>query len=163
MTAPGTEEAAKLLDLENRDPNALNRSVQTLFEDVIGEPDGAHSAPKIFRTAYRSYYIGKNCCFTFMTYLCSVPMGFCWGCTYAFMSFCQIWQMTPFVRLFNQCFACWGSLYSTVCHCYLDPCYEAAALVFTRIFITHIKSDRGYISRKIEELNEVKDQDLPRV
>merc|ERR1711894_243620 len=141
---------------ENRDPNSLNHKVQTLFEDVIGEPEGAHSAPPVFRTSYKAYYAGKNCCFTVLTYLCSVPMGSCWGCSYAMMSFCQIWQCTPCLNLFNQCFSCWASLYSTITHCCLDPLYEAMSLMFTKIFFTQIKSDKGYDAKtysKMVDLN----------
>ena len=32
------------IDLINRDPNKINNFVQVEFDDVLAEPDGAHSA-----------------------------------------------------------------------------------------------------------------------
>ena len=32
------------IDLVNRDPHDMNNYVQVSFDDVLGEPDGAHSA-----------------------------------------------------------------------------------------------------------------------
>ena len=32
------------LDLVNRDPNNMNNYIQVSFDDVLAEPDGAHSA-----------------------------------------------------------------------------------------------------------------------
>jgi hypothetical protein len=32
------------VDMINRDPNSMNVHVQVMFDDVIGEPEGAHSA-----------------------------------------------------------------------------------------------------------------------
>ena len=31
------------LDLINRDPNFMNNHVQVMFDDVLAEPEGAHS------------------------------------------------------------------------------------------------------------------------
>jgi hypothetical protein len=32
------------IDLVNRDPNMMNAHVQVSFDDVLAEPEGAHSA-----------------------------------------------------------------------------------------------------------------------
>lgn len=34
----------KQLDMENRDPNGMNSHVQVMFDDVLAEAEGAHSA-----------------------------------------------------------------------------------------------------------------------
>ena len=57
-------------------------SWQTFFEDVIGEPEGAHSAECVFRNSYRCFYFSKDLCYTILTYLCAIPLAFCWGCEY---------------------------------------------------------------------------------
>ena len=36
--------AEKNIDLINRDPNSMNHFVQVDFEDVLAEPNGAHSS-----------------------------------------------------------------------------------------------------------------------
>ncbi len=32
------------IDLINRDPNSINEFIQVKFDDVLAEPEGAHSA-----------------------------------------------------------------------------------------------------------------------
>ena len=32
------------IDLKNRDPNGMNNFVHVTFDDVLAEPEGAHSA-----------------------------------------------------------------------------------------------------------------------
>ena len=32
------------IDLTNRDPNSMNNYIQVEFDDVLAEPEGAHSA-----------------------------------------------------------------------------------------------------------------------
>ena len=33
-----------MVDLVNRDPNNMNQNIQVMFDDVLAEPEGAHSA-----------------------------------------------------------------------------------------------------------------------
>ncbi len=52
--------AEKTIDLTNRDPNGLNNYIQVQFEDVLGEPEGAHSADCIWKFSYTLFDFGKN-------------------------------------------------------------------------------------------------------
>ncbi len=48
------------------------------------------------------------------------------------------------MRLFNLQFNCIARFFSTIVHCLCDPCYEAAALMFTQIFVNNIPNAKPY-------------------
>ena len=52
---------SKELDLMERDPNQLNSAIQIEFNDVWGEPPGAHSAPCVWQNSYACFKLGRNC------------------------------------------------------------------------------------------------------
>ena len=51
---------SKELDLIERDPNQLNGAIQIEFNDVLGEPPGAHSAPCVWKNSYACFNCGRN-------------------------------------------------------------------------------------------------------
>ena len=52
---------SQVLDLIERDPNQLNSAIQIEFNDVLGEPPGAHSAPCVWQNSYACFKLGRNC------------------------------------------------------------------------------------------------------
>ena len=126
-----------------------------LFEDVIGEPEGSHSEECVWRNSYKCYYVGKNCCYMILTYICAIPSAFCWGCYFACLAFNHIWYFTPCIRVFNMNFSIFSRVYGTIVHCCMDPCYESMALMFTRIFVTNVTGE-AYKSVPIEQTNLMK-------
>ena len=59
----------KDLDLVNRDSNSMNNYIQVEFNDVLGEPEGAHSADCVWTTAYKCFLCGKNLVYKLLTFL----------------------------------------------------------------------------------------------
>uniref|UniRef100_A0A1I8H327 Caveolin n=1 Tax=Macrostomum lignano TaxID=282301 RepID=A0A1I8H327_9PLAT len=77
------EEAKVEVDLVNRDPNQLNGHLKVAFEDVLGEPEHAHSIDCLWRNSYGCFTGGKNCCYKFVSVLSGLCIALCWGCTFA--------------------------------------------------------------------------------
>ena len=48
------------LDLINRDPHDMNNYIQVNFDDVLGEPEGAHAAECVWQNAFKCFNLGKN-------------------------------------------------------------------------------------------------------
>ena len=89
------------LDMLNRDPNDINPHLkvrifiesyyslkcewcgypQVSYDEVIGEPEGAHSADCVWENSFKCFHIGRDCCYTVLTFVCAIPLAFCWGCT----------------------------------------------------------------------------------
>jgi hypothetical protein len=87
------------IDLTYRDPNNLNNHIQVMFDDVLAEPEGAHSMDCVWTNSAKCFNCGLNCCYKFATLFCGIFIALGWGCTFAFVSFTQIWFCTPFIRL----------------------------------------------------------------
>ena len=134
----------------NRIANCAAFCLQTCFDDVIAEPEGAHSADCVWRNAFRCFRTGKSCCYRCATLVCAVPLAFIWGCEFACVAFTHIWVVTPCFRMCDLNFDCCRKFWSLCVHCVLDPCYEAVALVFSKIFITHTSRDSSQRDSDVE-------------
>ena len=53
------------LDLINRDPHDMNNYIQVNFDDVLGEPEGAHAAECVWQNAFKCFNCGKNFCYKY--------------------------------------------------------------------------------------------------
>ena len=92
---------AKEIDLINRDPHDMNNYIQVEFDDVLGEPNGAHSADCVWQNSSRCFTCGKNLCYQLLTYLCGLCVALGWGCTFACVAFSSIWCWTPLLRILS--------------------------------------------------------------
>merc|ERR1711976_55475 len=124
------------VDLVNRDPTQLNTHVQVAFEDVIGEPDFLHSCDCVWTNAYKCYNGGSNCCYKFLSGLCGICIGLCWGCVFACITFEHVWCNTPLLRTFMTECGIIKRYISTIVETCIGPCCEACGLYFSRIKIT---------------------------
>ena len=61
---------ADSIDLINRDPHSMNSYIQVEFDDVLGEPIGAHSSDCVWFNSYRSFNFSRSCCYNTLTFLC---------------------------------------------------------------------------------------------
>ncbi|PAA46898.1 hypothetical protein BOX15_Mlig027523g3 [Macrostomum lignano] len=102
------EEAKVEVDLVNRDPNQLNGHLKVAFEDVLGEPEHAHSIDCLWRNSYGCFTGGKNCCYKFVSVLSGLCIALCWGCTFAMVAFSNIWCIPHAPRSSRSSSACSG-------------------------------------------------------
>ena len=66
---------AESLDMVNRDPNGVNSYIQFSFEDVLAEPEGAHSCECLWRNAYKCFTGGLSCCYMILSGIFGLPCG----------------------------------------------------------------------------------------
>lgn len=125
------------LDMSNRDPNDLNSHVKVSFEDVIGEPDGAHSHDCVWGCSYKCFEGGRKICYLILTFLCAVPLSLCWGCEFACISFTHIWKVTPCLRVMQINLGCAQKFLSAMINCCLAPICETCGLMFSKIKVTN--------------------------
>ncbi|KAJ8301201.1 hypothetical protein KUTeg_020188 [Tegillarca granosa] len=125
------------LDLEKRDPNDLNSHVQVAFEDVFGEPAGAHSIGCVWRNSYKCFNCGKNCCYKLLTTLCGICIALYWGCEFAMITFQHVWCYTPMLRVLAISMGCLQKCYGTIITCFLAPLCETCGLFFSRISVSN--------------------------
>ncbi|KAK7089309.1 caveolin-3-like [Littorina saxatilis] len=123
------------LDMINRDPNDLNDHVKVSFEDVIAEPDGAHSIDCVWTCAFCCFNCSKNCCYNLFTIFCAIPLAFCWGCQFACITFEHVWHITPCLRIFTINCGCAQKFVGTCMQCCLGPLCETCGLLFSNIMV----------------------------
>lgn len=123
-------------NMENRDPNGLNSHIQVMFEDVLGEPDGAHSIDCVWRNAYNCFECGKNLCYKLMTTLCGICIALEWGCEFAMVTFNHVWCWTPMMRDLSITVGCCSKFVRVILDCCCVPWCEAMGACFSKIKIT---------------------------
>ncbi|KAL0851622.1 hypothetical protein ABMA28_007399 [Loxostege sticticalis] len=112
--------------LEDRDPNNLNQHVQIVWDDIIGEPEGARSPECAWRLSTLCFSHARNWCYTFLTVLIAPPCALCLGCGFACLAFEQIWCTAPCLRCVKIYFA---SLRTMVMSCMAATVVPAAEAV----------------------------------
>merc|ERR1711893_94459 len=117
-------------DLETRDPNSLNDHLKVTFEEALGEPDHTHALDCVWKYSYKCFNFCKALCYLIATTLCGIPMAICWGCYFACVAFCHIWQITPSIRALDiNC-----SIYKRMATIYVgacaQPCCESCGTMF---------------------------------
>ncbi|CAG9132467.1 unnamed protein product [Plutella xylostella] len=84
--------------LEDRDPNNLNPHVQIVWDDVIGEPEGARSPECAWRLSAYCFQHARDWCYTGLAVLAAPPCALAMGCCFACLAFEQIWCVAPCTR-----------------------------------------------------------------
>ena len=125
------------VDLVRRDPNDLNTHVKVAFEDIFGEPDGTHSIDCIWETSYMCFTGSKNCCYKLLTTLCGLCIALHWGCTFAQITFDQVWLITPGLRVCAIYAGCCQKYIGIFVQCCMAPICETCGLCFSKITVTN--------------------------
>jgi hypothetical protein len=97
--------------------------LQVTFEECIGEPDHTHSIDCVWKYSYKCFNLCKTLCYLILTTLCGIPMAICWGCFFACITFCHVWEITPSIRaleincdISKKCMNIWyGSCVTPLC------------------------------------------------
>ncbi|CAL1528173.1 unnamed protein product [Lymnaea stagnalis] len=124
------------IDMINRDPNGLNDHVKVLFEDVLAEPDGAHSYKCLWNCAYECFNCWKGCCYKTLTLLCGIPLAIYWGCEFAIITFWHVWYISPCMRAYMINCGCLQKFYGACLQCYLQPLCDACGYFLSNIRVT---------------------------
>jgi len=118
------------IDLVNRDPNNINDHLKVMFEDILAEPEGAHSMDCVWQNSYKCFNCWKSLCYTIATFCCGICIAAEWGCEFAYIAFTHIWYVTPCFKVLELNCGCCQKLYGMCVHCCLDPCCEACGQLF---------------------------------
>nr|XP_002738352.1 PREDICTED: caveolin-3-like isoform X1 [Saccoglossus kowalevskii] len=124
------------LDMVNRDPQELNPHVRAKYDDVFAEPRGTHSMDGVWRCAFRTFSGGKSCCYKVLTVICAVPTALICGFMFAFMSFEQIWCITPMLKNLRISMSPYKKCLTTVLSAFCAPGLEACGACCSKIRIT---------------------------
>ena len=119
--------------VHNKVTHACNTNPQVKFEDVLGEPEGAHAMDCVWKNSYSCFNCCKNCCYKFMTLICGIPLAMMWGCEFAMITFQHVWCITPCMRAYMINCGCYQKFWGTCLQCAVQPCCEAVGYIFSNI------------------------------
>merc|ERR1712012_580155 len=85
------------IDLVNRDPNSINDHLKVTFEDLLAEPEGAHSMDCVWKFAYNAFWHiwFVTPCFKVLELNC--------GCCQKLYGMCVHCCMDPWMEAFALC------------------------------------------------------------
>lgn len=118
------------LDLINRDPNGINDHLQCAFEDVLAEPDGAHSIDCVWSMANCCFNCWKGFCYKMATLLCGACIAAGLGCEFACIAFSHVWCYTPSLRKLAINCGYQKKMWSLYVSCCLEPCCTSCGQIF---------------------------------
>ncbi|XP_052232586.1 caveolin-1-like [Dreissena polymorpha] len=121
---------ADKVDLTNRDPNHLNDHIKVQFEDVLAEPEGAHSIDCVWKLAYTCFSCWLGLCYKISTLLCGICIAAEWGCEFASVAFYHVWFITPMLKMCELNCAVFSKMTRTCLSCCIEPCCEACGQFF---------------------------------
>ncbi|VDI48110.1 caveolin 3, partial [Mytilus galloprovincialis] len=121
------------ITMGGRDPNELNGHIKVDFEDVLGEPDGAHSIDCVWIFSHKCYRFGLGCCYKLLTLLCGLCIALYWGCTFACLTFEHVWCWTPYMRCFAIFAGACQKFIGIIMNCCIAPFCETCGLFFSAV------------------------------
>ena len=139
------------LDLINRDPNNMNNYIQVCFDDVLAEPEGAHSADCVWTNSRKCFKCGFNFYYKLCTYMCGICIALHWGCTFGSVAFSSVWCVTPLMRLLSILLHPIRKLISIYLSTFMAPCVETCGLIFSRI---HVVNSNGPAPEPLHKLED---------
>lgn len=125
-------------DLTQRDPNSINGHIQVQFDDVLAEPDGAHSIDCVWTNSYKCFECGKNLCYKLLTTLCGICIALFWGCDFAMLAFNHVWCATPCMRDFAIGIGCMTKFVRAWLDCCCAPVCESCGALFSRMRLQRV-------------------------
>ncbi|ELU16774.1 hypothetical protein CAPTEDRAFT_160335 [Capitella teleta] len=118
-------------DLGSRDPNNLNDHLKVTFEECLGEPDHSHALDCVWKYSYKCFNMCKLLCYLICTTICGIPMAICWGCFFACVTFCHVWNITPSIRAMEVNCSITKRIMSIGMDSCVNPCCEACGGIFS--------------------------------
>ena len=103
---------------------------QVSFEDVLAEPDGAHSIDCVWKLSYTCFNLWLNICYKLSTLCCGICIAAEWGCEFANIAFIHVWHLTPCLKIFEINCNVLKRLYANIVGCCMEPCCESCGRIF---------------------------------
>lgn len=128
--------------IKDRDPHGINQHLRLVFSDVVAEPEeSTFSFDQVWVLSCRLFTSSKLWCYRILTLLFAIPAAICWGVTFAFVSFCNIWCYVPCLRAFSADLVCLQKLYGPLLRALVVPLCEAVGRCFSHIHVTSVKAE----------------------
>ncbi|CAK9799345.1 Cav3 [Anthophora quadrimaculata] len=130
-------------ELEDRDPNNLNKHLQVMWDDVIGEPEGIRSPECAWRLSGHCFRLSRGCCYIFLSVLVAPILALCLGFTFACLAFQHIWCLAPCLRVWKITCAAMRNFFSAVTQAIIRPIMDSLGYLCHNIRVFNQKLPDG--------------------
>eukprot|EP00118_Oscarella_pearsei_P019566 m.208576 g.208576 ORF g.208576 m.208576 type:complete len:164 (+) comp39710_c0_seq4:922-1413(+) len=120
-------------------PQEMSNRMRVEFAEVIAEPEGTESIPKIIQISDLVYTWTKNLVYKFLTLVIAIILSLVWGLVFALVAFLTVWMINPAARLYYIFLDITGRFYAAMIAAFVDPLNRSCGLVFSRILARHQK------------------------
>jgi hypothetical protein len=121
------------LNMNDRDERGLNETVKLNFEDIIAEPDPAHSFDCAWRLTFRTFNGVRCIVYKLLALIVAVPCAIIWGIVFALLTLINVWAATPLARAI-QVPAVWlAKTWNFLVRSLFDPLFRSCGLCFSSI------------------------------
>ncbi|CAG7724944.1 unnamed protein product [Allacma fusca] len=121
----------------NRDPQDLNKSVQVVWNSVIGEPDNVRSPDWVWRVSNIIYSTVQGWTYKILTVITAPIFAFIIGFHFALLIFLQIWVFRPILKFLHIIFSLLRTLGEIVLNGLCGPIFETIGLCMSNARIRH--------------------------
>jgi len=118
------------LSLIDRDDKSLNHHVNIQFDDVIAEPESAHSFDFAWRLSYLIFTGTRTWVYRFLALFLAFPCAICWGVSFAFLAVGHVWFISPVLRVFELVLFIFRKIWTALIHAFLDPIFASCGQCF---------------------------------
>ncbi|XP_074049958.1 caveolin-2 [Macrotis lagotis] len=128
---PEPEKCVK--SVQDRDPRGLNTHLKLGFEDVIAEPESAHSFDKVWICSHALFEVSKYLIYKVLTVLLAIPMAFVAGICFATLSCLHIWFVVPFVKTCLMVLPSVQTVWKSITDVLIAPVCKSMGLIFSSV------------------------------
>ncbi|XP_043821030.1 caveolin-2 [Dromiciops gliroides] len=119
--------------IQDRDPRGLNTQLKLGFEDVIAEPESAHSFDKVWICSHALFEVSKYLIYKVLTVLLAVPLAFVAGIFFATLSCLHIWFVMPFVKTCLMVLPSVQTVWKSITDVLIAPVCKSMGLIFSSV------------------------------
>ncbi|XP_066140956.1 caveolin-2-like [Euwallacea fornicatus] len=141
---------SEIADLEDRDPEKINRHLEVPWENLIGEPQSIRSPECAWSLSKQCFRCSRIGVYTCLSVLCGPIAAFLIGLCYAIFYFLYIWCATPSLWFIKISCGVTRSFVRAFTQGFLAPLMGAFGHIFA-----HIKVRTG----PVEERGDVNEED----
>ncbi|XP_020834969.1 caveolin-2 [Phascolarctos cinereus] len=128
---PEPEKCVK--SIQDRDPRGLNTHLKLGFEDVIAEPESAHSFDKVWICSHALFEVSKYLIYKVLTVLLAIPLAFVAGIFFATLSCLHIWFVVPFIKTCLMVLPSVQTVWKSITDVLIAPVCKSMGLIFSSV------------------------------
>jgi len=121
------------LNMNDRDEHLINEHIKLSFEDILAEPDSAHSWDCAWRLTFRTFTHVRCFVYKVLALIAAIPCAIIWGIVFALFTCVNVWLATPLARLLTIPALWLAKTWNFIIRSFFDPLFRSCGLCFSSI------------------------------